>query len=221
MMNSRTIAATALILTIAVGCKKDDDDVNGSGVQPPVPEAFHFKVTVDGTEMNYTDGVSDYHILPGAMGSCDQELTECTSFQETVVSHAAYVENRWRIGLIKTFTGLSGSSPSMQQQNSMVLVGGYPWGSFINVGVFPDVDYNILDGVRIQWTDPTGVEWSTDRGNGGQEESAFYITEVVATGASDGPRFTIHCAFNCTLYNANGEAKVVTGGRHYGPIIVS
>ena len=201
-------------LVAVSGCAKDDDNADDMP-EPPAP--FELDLELDGAVVHRVAGASGFVFVPGSQGDCNMGITVCANYQESVVSDSVDVNDRWRVGLIKTFQDLGGSLPNPDSVNTMVSLGSYPFGKFVWNSTTSQ--YDIVDGVRIQWTDPSGVEWSTDRGAADQSASVFTVSEKVSTGELFGPRFTFKCSFNCVLYNGTGESKGVSAGYLFGPII--
>ena len=208
------IPTLVLFLLFLVGCTKEDDSsvpAEGAGGSP---SSYALSLDLDGTSVVKTTSTDIF--VPGAMGNSNQDLTICTSHQESIVSDSVDVNDRWRVGLIKTFYGL-GSTPSMDSVNTMVALGARTYGAFVwNSGT---LTYDISDGVRVEWTDPSGTKWSTDRGIADQTGSTFSINEVTATGEVFGPRYTFKVSFSCRLYDEAGNSKLVTNGELFGPVI--
>ncbi|MBK9274412.1 MAG: hypothetical protein IPM49_07715 [Flavobacteriales bacterium] len=206
--------ALVMILVISAGCKKEDETTT------PVPDgggassSYALSLELDGIPVLKTTSTDIF--VPGAMGNSNMGLTVCTSYQESIVSDSVDVNDRWKVGLIKTFYGLS-STPSVDSVNTMVALGSRSYGAFLwNQSTLA---YEVVDGVRVEWTDPLGVKWSTDRGTADQTGSSFSINERTSTGDPFGPRFTFKVTFNCRLYDGAGNSKQVTNGALHGPVI--
>jgi len=66
-------------------------------------------------------------------------------------------------------------------------------------------------GIRISYTAPNGVVWSTDAGAADQSLSQFFITYTAnSTSGTDRERFKAH--FHCTLYDGLGGSMNITDG---------
>ena len=202
----------------ALSCGKEDDAPVDPGPGGGT-SAFELHLELDGADVHHLEGSSSHLFVPGAQGDCNLGLTVCTSYQESVVTDSIDVNDRWQVGLIRTFHGLPGSTPPVDSVNLMVIPGDRPFGKFLfNAGT---LSYDIVDGVRLVWTDLAGVDWSTDRGSADQSTSSFTITEAQSTGDPFGPRFKFRCTFHCTLYNDVGGSKTVSNGFLFGPVITS
>lgn len=207
-----TLLAAALLAS--TGCKKEDTEAVPAQSGGGTTSSYSLSLELDGAPVQKTTSTDIF--VPGAMGNTNMGLTVCTSYQESVVSDSVDVNDRWKVGLIKTFYGL-GSMPSVDSVNTMVALGARSYGAFL--WDQSTLSYVVQDGVRVEWTDPLGVKWSTDRGTADQTGSAFSINERNGTGNPFGPRYTFKVTFNCRLYDGAGNSKLVTNGALHGPVI--
>ncbi|MBK6627525.1 MAG: hypothetical protein IPJ87_11080 [Flavobacteriales bacterium] len=206
--------ALVLVLVIMAGCKKEDDATTPAANGGGYGSSYALSLELDGIPVLKTTSTDIF--VPGAMANTNMGLTVCTSYQESVVSDSVDVNDRWNVGLVKTFYGL-GSLPSVDSVNTMVALGARSYGVFLwNQST---LTYEVVDGVRVEWTDALGVKWSTDRGTADQTGSNFSINERTSTGDPFGPRFTFKVTFNCKLYDGAGNSKLVTNGALHGPLI--
>ncbi len=72
------------------------------------------------------------------------------------------------------------------------------------------------DGVAISWGDETGVTWSTSNAPATQTGSVFTIVSVADEPGQTDYTVRVTATFNCTLYDATGNAKVLTNGQYVG-----
>jgi hypothetical protein len=208
------VVGVFMLVLAVTGCKKDDTDPAPADPGLNTPSSYTLSLALDGSPVLKTTSTDIF--VPGAMGSSNMDLTVCTSHQESVVSDSVDVNDRWRVGLVKTFYGL-GSTPPVDSVNTMVALGARSYGAFVwNPGTLA---YDISDGVRVEWTDPLGTNWSTDRGTADQTGSTFSINERSPTGDPFGPRYTFKVTFSCRLYDGSGNSKLVTDGELFGPVI--
>lgn len=211
---SNVCSALVLVLVIMAGCKKEDDATTPGANGVGASSSYSLSLELDGIPVMKTTATDIF--VPGAMGNSNMGLTVCTSYQESIVSDSVDVNDRWKVGLIKTFYGL-GSLPSVDSVNTMVALAARSYGAFLwNQSTLV---YEVVDGVRVEWTDPLGTKWSTDRGTADQTGSNFSINENMSTGDPVGPRFTFKVIFNCRLYDDAGNSKLVTNGALHGPVI--
>lgn len=70
-----------------------------------------------------------------------------------------------------------------------------------------------MQGVELEWIDPSGVVWSTQCGGGGQTGSTFQITEVQNGQDKQGPFVVVKATFTAQFHNcATGVVKAATNG---------
>lgn len=215
--SSRSALLLGLMAVLAMSCDKDKDTdaSNGNGGSTPVVYELHLEL--DGAPVDHVEGSTTHNFVQGYLSICNTGITSCTCYQESIVSQPLDMNDRWSFGLIKTFDGLSGSGPGVDSVNTLCAVGPRAFGKFLWNN--SSSNYDVIDGVRIEYTDAGGVKWSTDRGAADQGASGFEITEIISTGEGFGPRFKMRCAFHGVLYNDAGGSKVVSNGALFGPVI--
>lgn len=77
-----------------------------------------------------------------------------------------------------------------------------------------DYDYSAAaaSGVRLSYTDPSGIIWTSDAGSGSQPTSNFIITYTNNTTDAGYEAEYMKAHFNCNLYDGLGGVIVVTNG---------
>ncbi len=69
-----------------------------------------------------------------------------------------------------------------------------------------------LSRVAIEYTDDSGVLWSTQQGSAMQNGSVFTFTEVATDQDDQGVWAKVIANFNCTVYNSSGASRTITNG---------
>lgn len=93
---------------------------------------------------------------------------------------------------------------------------GYPsdivFSTFFPKGTSGTFSVDAANGWEFKYTDGNGTLWSTSLGSGNQSGSNIKITDKAETDVFGDYYVNLKLEFNCTIYDGNGNSKVVTNG---------
>lgn len=150
--------------------------------------------TMNGSPFSMYMGQAD--VMAGY--SASSSLAPCGSMSSTIPHFALYNEasnETWYVS--KGTLYFDCDPPTNAQFKAFFTPGTY---SFSNAS---------LDGFEVQYFDASGEEWNTSFGS---QTGTFTITKREEIENFLGYYIQIEGTFNCTLYNAAGEEKVITNG---------
>lgn len=177
------IFSTITFILLIIG-SSCGDKMEACDVCGPPESGYYFYAVIDGKEeiVTGTNGL-------GA-GSCSDYTTNGGAWIKDPINNF----NVWAasVYLNKEFP----RSPSTSELYDMLEVGTYPFGSC-------GLEEN---GAELTWRDENDVFWHSE---GDQTGSSFMITE---RGPQEGIETKIKGTFNCKLYNADGDSKIVESG---------
>jgi hypothetical protein len=206
----------ALMSSLCVLSCKDDEPINNN----IITKDYYFQAVLDGDTVTYQEGVDEYTNIigdfygaPAANGRFYCPFT-CIAANEAATNPIpSLLAKSGAVGIIA-------SSPSAANTLATyaALIGTGTYG----VGRLPrDSSQTGIAGFYISVFDKDGVEWNTNNGPVGTgtlnvSEYNTYVdnSRIPAT------QKIITAAFNCTVYNATGQSKTLTGGKVRGRIIL-
>lgn len=206
------LAFTGLTFTAC----KDKDPVNPN----EITEDYYFQAVLDGDTVTYQEGIDDYYNIVGDFAGLDAANGWCyTPF--TCIAKNAAATNPTPANLAKSgavgIVGITSSQVNSQSAyESLVSTGTLQIGR-----VARDSGATAVSGAFISLMDENGVEWNTD--NGPLGTGSLVITEYAAVADNDRLPAThriVSATFTCTVYNAAGLSKSLTGGKVRGRMIL-
>jgi hypothetical protein len=198
----------------AVSCK-DDEPVNPN----LITEDYYFQAVLDGDTITYQESQNDYYNIVGDFYGAQADNGWCyvpfTCLAKNAASTNPTPENLAQSGAV----GVIGISPGqiLTQSDYEALV---TTGSLQIGRVARDVSQTAVAGAFVSIMDADGVEWNTD--NGPLGDGAVVINEYADF--LDNERIpsthkVIAASFTCTVYNAAGASKELTGGKIRGRLV--
>ncbi len=167
-----------------------------TSVVTPVGGIF-YDATIDGVHYRVdVDGTNDYESTSTLSGIGDDVTLGSlitTATQPLPAGKTAFAVSK---GILHSYSSVS----NVTFRAFFSVAPSYPFG------------FDPNDGVTVYWTDDTGVEWTTKNAPGTQAGSNFAITAVADEPGQPDYTVRVSGSFNCTLYNASGASKTLTGG---------
>lgn len=198
-----------LAITVALlfaGCKKDEDTAPAADPTPPVS----FDLSLDGAQ-----GVR--MLLDGQEVAISEEgnvvaypETDGVSNEPPALSQRHYIASLYDGDLdLVVFRFLKGTLAYVGPQ----VINEDFYGFFAPNTYAYGAATTGLQGVELEWTDATGVIWSTRCGSAGQTASAFQITEVQEGQDKLGPFIVVKATFTAQFHSCvTGAVKAATNG---------
>lgn len=192
-----------LAVSLFGSCKKDEPVTpvntitNGGGSSST--SARHVTFTLDGITKTLESGVN-------SVTNSVEEMGSGTINNYVMINGGTFLDmtayEKISIHLIKGFVG----SPTSQEKEDMFVAGSYGYGK--------EYASPLIEGGFIWYIDANGTEWRTDNGSGNQGGSDFVIQSITATSGTDAyyGKKIMEVTFNCTLYDGNGNSKIITNG---------
>jgi hypothetical protein len=187
-------------------CKKDDGPTNPN----EIVKDFYFQAVLDGDTVTYQDGLDDYGSIVGdfyglqAANGWEYAPFTCIASNDAVAN--ANPTTLAKSGAVAIISRPPAQLASLQAYDSMVAIRSYSIDS-ASVGGF------------VSFFDANGTEWTS---NGPQTNGNVTVTEYTSKtdNSFSPPTHRIMAAtFQCTLYNALGDAKSLTSGKIRGRLI--
>lgn len=208
LITKRLMFLSIALTTIMFSCSKDKDDTEPAPVVPVVPvvptggggttptSSYYFRINLDGTEILFQSGINNYASAAGESGGTGSSL-----YREEQSSQLQQVFSGTNIGGY-TIVKMLPTQPTLCSDLGTVFnLGTQSYGSTINE----------VNGVVVFYVDGSGVYWASDFGTAIQTGSNFNITELINNSGIESEKIS-KATFNCTLYDGNGNSKVVTNG---------
>ena len=204
-MKKFTFLFTAIVVTLAVSCKKDKTATPSSSTpsSPPVATVTinstpQFSGTINGTNYSLVNGVT----YSSGVASNKQGGAPSTASYASLIGN--YNTNQPYLTINKGTMTFNFSMPDTASFDAFFPVSSIPFSK------------NNANGIDIDWIDPNGNQYSTSLGSANQSGSAFAITAKQVTNISGYQNVKVMATFNCTLYNSTGGSVVLTGGIYVG-----
>jgi hypothetical protein len=200
---------------LAMSCR-DDDPVNPN----IITKEYYLQAVLDGDTVTYQEGVSEYTNIIGDFYS--GRVANGYSYTPfTCLANNAAATNPNNVTLAKSgAVGLVAVSTTAA--NTLPLYAGLISTGTFQIGKLPrDTSQTAVAGAFISIFDKDGVEWNTN--NGPLGTGSLVVTEYntyVDNTRIPATQKIIAAGFSCTVYNAAGQSKALTGGKVRGRIIL-
>jgi hypothetical protein len=205
-----------LLCTLLVLSCKDKETLNPN----IITEDYYFQAVLDGDTVTYQEGINEYTNIIGDFYG-NQAANGLYYCPFTCVANNAAATNPVPAQLAKSgAVGIVAASPAVANTlaaySALISTGNY------GVGRLPrDTSQTGVAGFFVSVFDKDGVEWNTNNGplGTGSLTVSEYNTFVDNTRIPATQKI-ITAAFSCTVYNATGQSKALTGGKTRGRIIL-
>ncbi|MEY3443342.1 MAG: hypothetical protein RLZZ519_1623 [Bacteroidota bacterium] len=208
------IALCLLSGLFATSCKEDTD------LNPNlITEDYYFQAVLDGDTITYQESKNDYYNIVGDFYGAEADNGWCYVPFTCLAKNAASTNPNPTTLAKSGAVGIIGISPgqilTQSAYETLVTTGTLQIGR-----VARDISQTAVAGAFVSIMDADGVEWNTDNGplgNGSvviNEYADFVDNERIPA-----THKVIAASFTCTVYNAAGESKAVTGGKIRGRLV--
>ncbi len=193
------IGFLAIIALFICSCKKDDDKDPSKNGNPQTQEALlYFRATLDNVKYDYSiyDGSEPYEISSNSSASIGSGGSQSTFIYGSGSSDTETGES-FNIAL-GTLVIEEGGRPDYETFKHFVINANYRY------------SVDAKNGIEIVFWDKDGKEWSTS--NGDQTKSDFKVVSITERTLFGESYIEIVAAFNCTLYDENGNFITLKDG---------
>lgn len=197
-----------VIVGLSVSCKKDNPATPAASTPAPVVTPPSNSITINSTPQ-----------FSGTINGTSYSLVNGSTYTSGVASNK-------QIGSPSTasYASLVGNQNTNQpyftiNKGTMTFTGSMPDTASFDA-FFPVTSIafskNNINGIDIDWIDPTGNLYSTSLGTANQSSSAFAITAKQVTTILGYQNVKVMATFSCTLYNSTGGSIALTNGIYVG-----
>ncbi len=217
MPKINSLIALCFLATLLVMSCKDDEPINPN----VITKEYYFQAVLDGDTVTYQEGVDEYTNIVGDFYYGLQASNGTTYAPFTCIANNAAATNPIpsvlaKSGALSVIALPTGSAGTLATYSALVKTGS------LQVGRLPrDTSQTAVAGFFVSIFDKDGVEWNTNNGPLGTGTAVVneYTTYVDNTRIPATQRI-FAATFGCTVYNAAGQSKVVTGGKVRGRLIL-
>jgi hypothetical protein len=194
---------------------RDDEPVNPN----VITKDYYFQAVLDGDTVTYQESVDEYTNIVGDFYGA-QSANGLFYCPFTCIAKNTAATNPVPSELAKS-GALGIIAPSASVANTVATYAALVQTGTYQVGRLPrDTSQTGISGFFVSVFDKDGVEWNTNNGPLGTGTCAVteYSTYVDNTRIPATQRL-FAATFNCTVYNAGGQSKALTGGKVRGRMI--
>ena len=216
MRKITSLLAFSLLTTLLVmSCRDDDAPINTH----IITEDYYFQAILDGDTVTYQEGINQYTNIVGDFYGA-QAANGLTYAPFTCIANNVAATNPNPTTLAKS-GALAIIAPSATTASTLTQYAGLVTTGTLPVGRLPrDSSQTAVAGFFVSIFDASGVEWNTNNGplGAGSVTVTEYNTLVDNTRIPATQRI-FAATFTCTVYNAAGASKLVTGGKVRGRLV--
>ena len=216
MRKTPTLLAICLLSTILVLSCKDDAPINPN----VITKEYYLQAVLDGDTVTYQEGVDEYTNIVGDFwgqrAANGYAYSPFTCIANNVAATNPVPATLAKSGAVGIVSVTASPANTLALYSALIATGTLP------IGKLPrDTTQTAVAGAFISFFDKDGVEWNTN--NGPLGTGSLVITEYdnfVDNTRIPATQKIITAGFNCTVYNAAGQSKALTGGKVRGRIIL-